>query len=355
MGTQLGTNTRHYGIDLLRIVSMFMVCMLHVLGAGGILDAATPQSANYQLAWFFESLTFCAVNCYALISGYVGLNAKHKYASIVNLWLQVAFYSILITLLCAQLHPEWVTQMVWQKAFFPMAMGQYWYFTAYFLLFFAMPVLNGGIQALPKEKLRTLLIVIGIVLTCMPRLFERDIFYTSDGYSFVWLAYLYCVGGYIKMHKPEQTANPFICFLIFLLSTTVSWLFMCLIETTPHAKWSRILISYMSPTMVIAAIALFMCFANMQIKKGKRLIAFFAPLSFSVFLIHTHPLLFGNYLWSAFAFLAAKPWYVLLGGTVLAALGIHLGCSLLDLPRHLLFKFGITKGTAWIENKLTKR
>ena len=29
---------RNYGIDLLRIVSMMMVVLLHVLGQGGILD-----------------------------------------------------------------------------------------------------------------------------------------------------------------------------------------------------------------------------------------------------------------------------------------------------------------------------
>jgi hypothetical protein len=94
---------------------------------------------------------------------------------------------------------------------------------------------------------------------------------------------------------------------------------------------------------------------DMHIQKGKRLIAFFAPLSFSVFLIHTHPLLFGNYLWGAFAFLAEKPWYTMLGGAVLGALIIHLTCSIIDLPRHYLFKYGVARGTAWIENKLTKK
>lgn len=355
MNALIKKDARNYGIDLLRILSMFMVCMLHVLGAGGILEAAASNQTNFQLSWFLESATFCAVNCYALISGYVGLNAKHKYAGIVNLWLQVAFYSVLITVVCAHLHPEWMTKLVWQKAFFPGSMGQYWYFTAYFLLFFAMPVLNGGIKALPKVQLRTLLIIAGLMLTCLPRIFERDIFLTSDGYSFVWLAYLYVVGGYIKQHGTDKKAKPLLCLFVFAISVACSWLVKYLLETTAYANWSQILISYMSPTMVIAALALFLYFANMQIRYGKGLIAFFAPLSFSVFLIHTHPLLFTNYLWGAFAFLAAKPWYILLGGTALAALGIHLACSLLDLPRHWLFKYGISKGTAWLEKKWTKQ
>ena len=31
---------RNHGIDLLRLVLMFMVCMLHTLGQGGILNAS---------------------------------------------------------------------------------------------------------------------------------------------------------------------------------------------------------------------------------------------------------------------------------------------------------------------------
>ena len=34
--------TRNYGIDLLRIVSMFMVVLLHTLGQGGILKSTVP-------------------------------------------------------------------------------------------------------------------------------------------------------------------------------------------------------------------------------------------------------------------------------------------------------------------------
>lgn len=31
---------RNYGIELLRLCLMFMVCLLHVLGQGGILEAS---------------------------------------------------------------------------------------------------------------------------------------------------------------------------------------------------------------------------------------------------------------------------------------------------------------------------
>ena len=82
---------RNYGIDLLRMVSMILVAVLHVLGQGGVISEAgkhTPFNA-YKVAWFLEIAAFCAVNCYAAISGYVGIKSKFKYSNIIYLWLQV--------------------------------------------------------------------------------------------------------------------------------------------------------------------------------------------------------------------------------------------------------------------------
>ena len=75
------------GIDLLRIISMFFVVMLHVIGHGGILDNVAMFSVNYQLLWLLEILAYCSVNCYALISGYVGVFSKYKYSNIIYFYI----------------------------------------------------------------------------------------------------------------------------------------------------------------------------------------------------------------------------------------------------------------------------
>ena len=63
---------RNYGIDLLRILSMFMVVLLHLCGFGGVLSNVKPFSVNYYIAWFLEIVSYCAVDVFALISGFVG-------------------------------------------------------------------------------------------------------------------------------------------------------------------------------------------------------------------------------------------------------------------------------------------
>ena len=63
---------RNYGIDMLRIISMIMIPILHVLGHGGILDATEQLSLKYNVAWFMEIAALCSTNVYGIISGYVG-------------------------------------------------------------------------------------------------------------------------------------------------------------------------------------------------------------------------------------------------------------------------------------------
>ena len=73
------SNPRHYGIDLLRMLSMYMVCMHHVLLHGGILSGTATEPIKHNIALFFNMSAYCAVNCFALIFGYVGVKSAHQH------------------------------------------------------------------------------------------------------------------------------------------------------------------------------------------------------------------------------------------------------------------------------------
>ena len=82
----------HAGIDFLRIFAMFMIVVTHVLGKGGVRDSvAGTVDVHFLQTWIIQASVYVAVNCYALISGYVGFRFSFKYSKVVNLWLQVAF------------------------------------------------------------------------------------------------------------------------------------------------------------------------------------------------------------------------------------------------------------------------
>ena len=79
-----GSNDRNLGIDLLKIVSMFMIVTLHILGHGGVLESSKPLTGSHYAAWFLEVAVYCSVNCYALVSGYIGYGRKHNYSNFLE-------------------------------------------------------------------------------------------------------------------------------------------------------------------------------------------------------------------------------------------------------------------------------
>ncbi|MBQ0106117.1 MAG: acyltransferase, partial [Armatimonadetes bacterium] len=64
-------NIRNYGIDILKIISMFMVLLLHIIGDGGILPKTTLFTANDSIANILEILSYCAVDIFVICTGYL--------------------------------------------------------------------------------------------------------------------------------------------------------------------------------------------------------------------------------------------------------------------------------------------
>ncbi len=336
---------REYGIDALRILSMFMVVVLHMLGNGGILDTAEIMSTNYLASWFLEISAFCAVNCYALISGYVGCNAKYRYSNILTLWLQVAFYTIGITLVFYFLKPEWVTFDRIKSAFFPVLSYQYWYFSAYFGLFFLIPALNIIVKKLPQKNLRA--VIISVLLLCFVSLgFGTDVFAVGNGYSTIWLAVLYVLGGYLKKYETLKEIKVIYAVLIYGLCVLITWTTKVVIE-------SDVLVNYLSPTMVLASIALFAFFAKLKPNRvACKIISKVSPLAFGVYLIHVHP-----FIWKVMTY---KLTWILNGSCVKLIFGVlgisllvFLICIIIDYIRVCLFnRLKIKKRLLILEDKI---
>lgn len=141
---------KYYGINALRMLSMFMIIVLHILNQGGVLIASGRFTSQYEAGWLLQTVTFCAVNVYALISGYVWVYAKYRYRNLIELWLQVFFYTVLITILFRVFYPSSVSVMEWIKAIIPVMFNQYWYFSSYVALFLFIPLLNMVLENIKK-------------------------------------------------------------------------------------------------------------------------------------------------------------------------------------------------------------
>lgn len=114
------------------------------------------------------------------------------------------------------------------------------------------------------------------------------------------------------------------------------------------------MLRYTSPAMLLASVSLLTAFAGFRIPRiFKKTVAFCAPLSFSVYLIHTHPLVWNYVIEGRFAVFADKTVYVLVPSVIGAAVAIYAVCTLIDVVRAWLFRIcKVHAACGWLEERL---
>lgn len=333
---------RNYGIDFLRILSMLFVVILHILGHGGIIENLKVFSISYELIWLLEIATYCAVNCFALISGYVGYKSKYKFSNIINIYAQVLFYNIIITIIFKFLDCETVSGIDWVKAFFPLIGNQFWYFDAYFCMFFFIPFFNSLIELLDQKIFKKLLITILIIYSLLPTLLKSDFGNTLTGNSSLWLSLLYFIGAYFKKFGINIVEKKGIYLFGYVSCVGITWCSKLFIEILMNhligkPKGGGYLIAYTSPTILLSAVFLFLFFANLKFNDYiKKFISVFAPAAFGVYIIHLQKFIWEELDNAFVSFIDLNPFVRILAifGT---SLGIWLFCSIIDLIRMKLF------------------
>lgn len=340
---------RNYGIDLLRILAMFFVVILHILGEGGILEAVEENEVKFALSWFLEIAAYCAVDCYALVTGFVYFSKEDKpckFSKFIALWLQVEFYSVLITVLFKIIRPDLVNIKQILKSVFPVMGDQYWYFTAYTGVFFGIPYLNKMVRGLKEEYLPIFKIgLIGFTLWLIgTRILGTDPFALKGGYTFLWLAILYIIGATIKKYELDKKFQIKNCLLIIGFFIFLTWGWKIGIGKITSCLFGKkildnLLISYTSPTILGIAIAMLMIFVNLRVEeKFCKIIKFFSVSAFAVYLIHGQPLVYQHILSKKFVWVEALPTYWLPIIVVGSAILIFIICVFIDKIRMGIFK-----------------
>ena len=360
---------RNEGIDLLRCVAMLMIPVLHVLNHGGILGAAAVGSTSYHGAWLLEIAAYSAVNCYALISGYIGVKVEFRYRRILPLWLQVMYYSLLIALLQPLLMPG-AEKLPLVAALLPVTHRHYWYFTCYFGLFFLMPLINKAVRAMSRTEAKRLLagilaVFCGMSMLPFFNLFKavrtEDIFSLDDGCSVMWLALMYVVGACVREHGFGRKLRRRTLLAGYGLAVLASWLFKLFVEEDASEALrplldANALLYYPSITTVTAAVCLLLLFSRMQELPpllGK-IVDFVTPSTFAVYLIHEHRSVRAGLIAKRFEFFAAEGPLALIGKVLLVAVMIFAFSVLIDLARRYLFRLlRVNRGVDWLADRFS--
>lgn len=338
---------RNVGIDILRIVSMFFIIIGHILMQGGVLSASFNEGLQGEY-YFFNTIyviAYCGVNCFALVSGYVGWQNSFRLERIVKLWANVVFWSVGVSLVLFVYNKEFFSVKEAISMFLPLLRGRYWFFNAYFVVFMFSPLLNHLIRTLPKKTFQYFLFAATFVFCIVPFLaLGNDVLRIQNGFEFSWLMVMYLVGGYFSKY-PVTIKKPYKCVVAFFSIALLNFVYKYLIELVTTKvlgapSHGDLFLSYTSPVAVGEAVCLLLYFSNLNIKNRTpvKAISLVTPAIFSVYIIHVHPLVFWRIIKDAFTWLTEYNLLVSFVLIIAISLAIFVGCVALDYIRILIFK-----------------
>lgn len=216
---------RNSSIELLRIISMFVIVAYHYSLHGGYDKFSAYKFSGgvlfVQLLGLFGKVA-CSV--FALISGYYLAvqkgSLKEQYKRILPLYIEMHFYYlvILVFVLATKLVP--ISPALWIKSLFPLIFGT-WYIKYYILLLLFSPFLGTWLRSLDKRSYQKLVILV-IILWSVVQTFSNAAWdFGEMDFFFV----MYLIGGYLKLYMnsiPPRKKTGILSFaFIFLMIASV--------------------------------------------------------------------------------------------------------------------------------------
>ena len=286
---------RQSGIEALRIVSMFLVLLVHALffslGRPTHLDLEN-HSLEMICRTELEAISLVCVNVFVLISGWFGITVKWK--GLFKFIYQWLFWALLISL------------------FFAIAIGgvsfneirlligsyqYYWFLYAYLFLYILSPVLNAFVESNSSGEVKKFLWLYWIFMFFFGWLEQLN--YIQYGLSPILFIGLYVTARYIKRISPRWANKSWTMdFCLYILFSTLSACFMIavvLFDKDVHYvdKAYGMFMSYVNPLTVVSSIYLLLAFSKFRFRS--RIINRVAASAFAVYLLQCNYGIFEPY------------------------------------------------------------
>lgn len=321
---------RDSNFELLRIVLILMIICLHYMFHGGALNSLNSSDFNFYIAYVFKSFCIVAVDCFILITGFFQINKKYQFKKVVDLWTQTFFYSILLSSISMIFKFEPITIGNIIPMLLPVITGQWWFITAYIVLYCFSPFLNTALNHMDQNNHKKLILYLTVFVVILPSFHLKFIYFQDNGSSLYDFIFLYCIGAYIRKYDVPSKINFLAAYFLCGLSTFLIAIFIYSLNKDGMSSFY-----YNFIPVELSAICLFMYFKNMKIDSPD--INKLASSVFGIYLISDHQfvrtILYSKILHCADYYYS----YSLLLHMVISSIGIFISCLIIETFRQRLF------------------
>lgn len=264
--------TRKSNIELLRILCIFGILVMHILGS----VKNNLSFVNGQIDLFLNSIFNANVTIFVLISGYFGI--KFKLSKVLKIWIVVLFYSILYTLLTCDYSYFDIKLLI--HTIFPVLTDRFWFISCYIVLYFLSPYINKFIEALNKKDALSMIFILLFFFSIAPTLLLSEGITFDYGKGFVNVVLSYLIGrcislGYINLSRKQSI-------ILGSSSIVLTYLLMAFISYCNGKVMLKYFFNDNSLLVIITAVCIFNIFNNLNF--SSKFINFIAKHVLAVYL-----------------------------------------------------------------------
>ena len=139
--------TRKYGLDLLKIISMINIINLHI-NLFLPYSKINIKSLKFKPIYRLEAFSYWPVDAFGLISGIVGYK-KYKFLNMIYLWFIAVFYSLFFSIILYHKSKIKKTDLI--LSFFPLGLKRNWYVNGYIFMYYFLPFVTNSISLINKR------------------------------------------------------------------------------------------------------------------------------------------------------------------------------------------------------------
>ena len=344
---------RNSGIDLMKVLMTLFVCILHIINQGGAQQGAYANNSTYILLITVKSAVVCAVNGFAMISGYVGCNSKYRFSRIIWLYVTVMIYNFIIPPVIYHSYNDYsYIQIEFDsnyvlKGLFPVVFCTSWYFSAYFGMFFLIPFINSAVKNTDRNLALKLIGCLFFficffqsTIIMLEKIPQYDSFGVNYGYSMMWLALMYLAGAIVRQHEPFRNVNKWIFLAAFAVLTALGTgltLYMYHSYSPDRINgpndYAELMLNYNSPVTAAQAFCLLLFFSKIRTANVvKKVMIFLVPHTFSIYIIHTQAYIWDYVIRDLYSGIGEKALLTAVLSLLCSGIIVFSVCLLIDYP-----------------------
>lgn len=277
--------SRNLSLDLLRIIAMILIVSGHI--AGGLIPKLDYISSISRSFW--SSIPFFIafhINIFILITGYFGIKSV-RHSVTKNLFLILS--GLLIIFIFSLFDSSYNFDI--KSLAFPLSNNPWWFMRIYIMLCLISPILNTVINSVNgREYLK--IMILTMLIDVYFGYYQRMESVHWGGYNLIHFVNLYLLGAWLRktnMLESRRISKYSKTRLLLIISGLFT--FKLLVYTSLHFFGIKdYFMDYNNPFNIALAVMIVIFFHKIKIHNSSWIIAI-APAMLSVYMLHTHPMI----------------------------------------------------------------